>query len=206
MIPEEQDVLMHYGMPRRSGRYPWGSGDEPYQHSLDFIGRYEDYKKRGMTESQIAAEMGILNRQGKPATSRLRAQYSVAITERRMYQVATIKRLKNKEGLSNTEIGRRLGINESSVRSLLKEESQKNMNQAMETAKFIEKEIKAKRMVDVGTGVNRELNISQEKLNQAVALLEEKGYPVYNGRIEQVTNRGKWTTQKVICDKGTEYR
>lgn len=206
MIPEEQDVLMHYGMPRRSGRYPWGSGDEPYQHSLDFIGRYEDYKKRGMTESQIAAEMGILNRQGKPATSRLRAQYSVAITERRMYQVATIKRLKNKEGLSNTEIGRRLGINESSVRSLLKEESQKNMNQAMETAKFIEKEIKAKRMVDVGTGVNRELNISQEKLNQAVALLEEKGYPVYNGRIEQVTNRGKWTTQKVICDKGTEYK
>lgn len=24
--------LYHYGMPRRSGRYPYGSGDRPYQH------------------------------------------------------------------------------------------------------------------------------------------------------------------------------
>lgn len=23
--------IMHYGIPRRSGRYPWGSGDRPYQ-------------------------------------------------------------------------------------------------------------------------------------------------------------------------------
>ena len=23
--------LMHFGMPRRSGRYPWGSGERPYQ-------------------------------------------------------------------------------------------------------------------------------------------------------------------------------
>ena len=32
-----KDILMHYGMPRRSGRYPWGSGDNPYQHSGDFL-------------------------------------------------------------------------------------------------------------------------------------------------------------------------
>ena len=31
------DILMHYGMPRRSGRYPWGSGDNPYQQSGDFL-------------------------------------------------------------------------------------------------------------------------------------------------------------------------
>lgn len=27
------DVLEHYGIKRRSGRYPWGSGDRPYQNS-----------------------------------------------------------------------------------------------------------------------------------------------------------------------------
>jgi len=27
--------LSHYGMKRRSGRYPWGSGNDP-QHSKDF--------------------------------------------------------------------------------------------------------------------------------------------------------------------------
>ena len=36
------DILMHYGMPRRSGRYPWGSGDNPYQHSGDFLSRVEE--------------------------------------------------------------------------------------------------------------------------------------------------------------------
>ena len=25
-----EDILMHYGMPRRSGRYPYGSGENPY--------------------------------------------------------------------------------------------------------------------------------------------------------------------------------
>ena len=24
------DELMHYGTPRHSGRYPWGSGENPY--------------------------------------------------------------------------------------------------------------------------------------------------------------------------------
>ena len=28
-----QNELIHYGVKRRSGRYPWGSGDRPYQRS-----------------------------------------------------------------------------------------------------------------------------------------------------------------------------
>ena len=39
------DILIHYGMPRRSGRYPWGSGDNPYQHSGDFLSR-DVYKRQ----------------------------------------------------------------------------------------------------------------------------------------------------------------
>ena len=42
------DILMHYGMPRRSGRYPWGSGDNPYQHSGDFLSRVEELKKSNL--------------------------------------------------------------------------------------------------------------------------------------------------------------
>ena len=44
-----EDSLLHYGMPRRSGRYPWGSGDNPYQHAVDFIGRVEEKRKSGFT-------------------------------------------------------------------------------------------------------------------------------------------------------------
>ena len=43
--------LMHYGMPRRSGRYPWGSGKDPYQRTGDFLGRIDELKKQGWTET-----------------------------------------------------------------------------------------------------------------------------------------------------------
>ena len=45
----DEEFLEHYGMPRRSGRYPWGSGEDPYQHSRDFIGRVEEMRKNDAT-------------------------------------------------------------------------------------------------------------------------------------------------------------
>ena len=42
--------LKHYGIPRRSGRYPWGSGDDPYQSSRGFVGYANQLKKDGFSE------------------------------------------------------------------------------------------------------------------------------------------------------------
>lgn len=58
-----EDILMHYGMPRRSGRYPWGSGDDPYQHSGDFLSRVQELKKTGTSETDIAKNMGLTTTQ-----------------------------------------------------------------------------------------------------------------------------------------------
>ena len=52
----ETNELKHYGTPRHSGRYPWGSGDAPYQHGIDFLGRYEELKKQGKSDRDIAKE------------------------------------------------------------------------------------------------------------------------------------------------------
>lgn len=49
----EEMLLMHYGMPRRSGRYPWGSGDNPYQHSSDFLSRVEEMKKSNFKLEEV---------------------------------------------------------------------------------------------------------------------------------------------------------
>ena len=54
-----EDNLMHYGTPRHSGRYPWGSGDNPYQRSGDFLSRIEELKNQGLTETEIAKAMGM---------------------------------------------------------------------------------------------------------------------------------------------------
>ena len=195
---EMNDVLMHYGIKRRSGRYPWGSGEDPYQHGRDFLARIEELKKSGWTETpeSIREEFGL-------TTTQYRAQKAIAKDERRALNVATAKSLKE-DGLKDTEIGRRLGVNESTVRSWLNSESEARMNQAKKTAEFIKQQIEKKGTIDVGTGVERELGISKEKMNQALALLEAEGYLIQSGRVEQATNKGQWTTIKAISPPGTD--
>lgn len=199
MNPIAEEILMHYGMPRRSGRYPWGSGDNPYQHSGDFLSRIDELKSQGLRETEIAEHLGL-------TTTQLRTQMSLAKDERRSLQVATAKGLREK-GYSLNEIAEKMGFaNDSSVRSLLNENSEARMNQAKTTADFLKKMIDEKGMIDVGTGVEKELGISREKLNQALYILEMEGYPVYRGGVPQVTNPGKQTNIKVICPPGTEHR
>lgn len=194
-----EEMLMHYGMPRRSGRYPWGSGDNPYQHSGDFLSRVEELKKQGLSETDIAKSMGL-------TTTQYRTQKSLAKDERRALDVARARSLRE-DRKSLNEIAAIMGFsNDSSVRSLLNENSEARMNQAKKTAEFLKKQIEEKGMIDVGTGVERELGISKEKLNQALYILEQEGYPVYGGGVPQVTNPGKQTNIKVICPPGTEHR
>ena len=203
---EMNDILIHYGMPRRSGRYPWGSGEDPYQHGRDFLGRIEELKKTGWTETpeNIKKEFGL-------STTQYRAQKGLAKDARRMLNVARAKSLKE-DGLGDSEIARKISeelgrdVNESTVRSWLNAESESRMKKARETADFIREQIDKKGMIDVGAGVSHELNISKEKLDQALAILEAEGYPVYGGRVPQVTNPSQKTTIKVVCPPGTEHK
>lgn len=198
------DYLKHYGIKRRSGRYPYGSGDDPYQHSSDLIGRVELLKKKGMSEKEIAESLGM-------TTTNLRSELSTAKNQRRALDVARAKSLKE-DGLGATEIARIMSeekgkhISESTIRSLLNADSEQKMNLARQTADFLKKQIDEKGMIDVGTGVELELGISKEKLKQALDILQEEGYPVYKGGIPQATNPGKQTNQRVICPPGTEHK
>lgn len=201
--------LAHYGIPRRSGRYPYGSGKDPYQHSIDFLGRVEEMRKAGFTytdekgktwtgDTAIAKSMGL-------SSTQFRAEIGIANDTRRMYDVSRAKSLKEK-GLGNTAIGREMGISESTVRSLLDPQAESRMKAAKNAAEFIKKQVDERGMIDVGVGVERELNISAEKLEQALYLLEREGYPTYSGRINQVTNAGQMTTLKVICPPGYQHK
>ena len=199
MNPED-DILMHYGMPRRSGRYPWGSGDNPYQHGQDFLSRIDELKKIGLAETpeNIKNEFGL-------TTTQYRTEKALARSERRLLDVARAKSLAE-DGLGATEIGRQMGINESTVRSLLNEKAEAKTKQAQKTADSLKLLVDEKGMIDVGTGVERELNISKERLNEALYILEREGYPVYKGGIPQVTNPGKQINQRVLCPPGTEHK
>lgn len=208
----EKNYLMHYGMPRRSGRYPWGSGDDPFQHdNRDFLGRVEELRKQDFSytdpdtgkkytgDTAIAKSLGL-------STTQFRTEIAIAKDERRLYNVETAKRMRDKEGLSNSEIGRRMGVNESTVRSWFNEKSEARMKEAIETANFLKKEVDNKKMIDVGTGVELEVGVSRKKLDDALYLLQREGYEVYNGGIPQATNPGQQTTQTVLCVPGTPHK
>ena len=152
------ESLEHYGTPRHSGRYPWGSGEDPYQHGRDFLSRVEELKKQGWKETaeNIQKEFGL-------NTKDYRNEKTWANYERRLDEVARAKSLKA-DGLSTTEVGRRMGKSESSIRSLLNADSEARMNEVKETTDFLKKQCDEKGMIDVGKGVEIELNISKTNI------------------------------------------
>lgn len=193
------DVLEHYGMPRRSGRYPWGSGDNPYQHQKDFLSRVEELKKNGWVETpeNIAKEFGV-------NTAQYRMEKKVCLDERRMDKIARVESLKA-DGLNNSEIGRKMGISESAVRSLLDEKAKGRTYASRNTADFLKEKVREKGMIDVGADVYRELNISKTQFETALYILEGEGYPIYKGGIQQATNPSQQINQKILCPPGTKH-
>lgn len=192
-------VLMHYGVKRRSGRYPWGSGKEPYQHSGDLLARVNSLKKEGLTEKQIAETIGL-------STTDLRMQLRVANHERRALEADRARSLRD-DGLSLNEIAREMGYkNDSSIRSLLNENTAASKNRAKTTADILKKEIEEKGFLDVGAGVELELGVSQQTLREALFILETEGYFVNGLGVPNPTNPKVQTTVVVAGPKDSTYQ
>lgn len=203
--PPIEDVMIHYGVSvmdgapgRGSGRYPWGSGDNPKQRTDTFLSRYNEYAGQGLTEKEIAEKMGT-------TTTKLRVQLSYAKSQKRMQMVDQAKSLR-KEGKSLNEIAEIMGFdNDSSVRSLLNENAETRMRQSTATANKLRELVEEKGFLEVGLGVEQELGVSRTKLDQALYTLELEGYNIYNRRIPQATNPAQKTTLKVLTPPGTKY-
>ena len=203
--PSIEDVMIHYGVSvmdgapgRGSGRYPWGSGENPNQRTDTFLSRYREYADQGLTEKEIAEKMGT-------TTTKLRVQLSYAKSQKRMQMVDQAKTLR-KEGKSLNEIAEIMGFdNDSSVRSLLNENAETRMRQSTATADKLRELVEEKGFLDVGPGAERELGVSRTKFDQALYILEMEGYDTFNRRIPQATNPAQKTTLKVLTPPGTKY-
>lgn len=191
MNPIQEDILMHYGVKRRSGRYPWGSGDNPYQHGGDFLSRVEELQRLGKSEKEIAQEIGL-------STTDLRMQVRVAKHERRALQADRARSLRD-DGKTLDEIASIMGFkNDSSVRALLNENTAENKNKARVTAEILKQELAEKGALDVGVGVERTLGVSTGVLQEALFILETEGYNRYGVGVPQVNDPKKRTITPVI--------
>ena len=212
VLDGDTEYLAHYGTKFHSGRYPYGSGDDPYQHNGDFLTRVERLKSQpgGWKETAENVEKEFGMKLEDYRNEKYWAEYT-----RREQQVVKVKNLRDK-GLGASAIGRELGVSESTVRSLLDPKSEAKMLAAKQTADFLKEQIAQKGMLDVGKdaerfinvgdGAEKGLGISRTKLDQALYALESEGYVVYPSRVAQPNNPGKYTTTLTLCPPGTPQK
>jgi DNA-binding CsgD family transcriptional regulator/transposase len=196
IIDEEKDI-MHYGVLRRSGRYPWGSGGVEDKNSKHFLDYVTGFRKEGLNDKEIARGLGI-------SVSELRASYTVARNEQKREQQAQAQRLRDK-GNSPAAIARRMGLPDSTVRNLLKPGEQEKTTSLANTAQMLKDKVDEKWLVDVGEGVETQLNISKERLNAAITKLKQEwGYVVHPVKIPMATAPHDLTV-KVLAPPGTTW-
>lgn len=209
MILSEEEYLEHYGTPRHSGRYPWGSGSPESTRHRDFLDSVESLRAKGLSEAKIAEGMGL------KSTTELRAKKTIALNVKKQEQIQMIERLAAK-GLSNVKIGERMGLNESSVRALRAPGQKDKLDVLNATSDMLKRQVAEKRYIDIGSNVektlplgnnpNAKIGISADKFKTAVALLVEQGYTKHYVQIPQLTGSGSnKTTIKVLAAPGVGY-
>lgn len=191
-----EDELMHYGTKRHSGRYPWGSGENPYQDSRSFLGVEKQLRKDGLSEKEIAGYFGM-------SVKQLRARKSNAKNEEYAANVAEATKLKEK-GYSNVAIGKKMGVPESTVRNWLKPGADQKATIATKTADMLKDAVSERKYIDVGGGVENQLNISRNQLDNAIEMLKQQGYKIQYIQTEQL-GTGKKTSIKVLTKDDVPY-
>jgi hypothetical protein len=208
VIPEQEhrnqdQTIIHYGTPRHSGRYPWGSGDNPQsQRNHTLMSMAEDLKKQGLKDPEIARGLGI-------TTTQLRDIRTIVRNEIKQDQIHMAAKLKEK-GLSNGAIAVRMReagykvSGESQVRALLKPSQERKAKVLDNVTDTLRKAVDEKGYIDVGAGVEFQLDITSTKLRSALQRLKDEGYVVREVKIEQL-GTGNQTNMKVLARPGTEW-
>lgn len=203
VIIEERD-LVHYGILRRSGRYPWGSGGEEAERTrhMDFLAWVTDLKKRlGWSDAQIAES--ISTPEHKVSSGDIRQLRTIAKHRLKAEQIGMAQRLKD-DGWSNVAIGERMGLPESTVRTLLAPGAEAKANVLESTAQALRDQVAEKKYVDVGAGTENYMDVSRDRKMTAIALLKDEGYNLYYVKERQV-GTGKDTTRMVLAPGDVTY-
>jgi lambda repressor-like predicted transcriptional regulator len=202
----DEGHLEHYGILRKSGRYPWGSGQNTTagasRRAKTFFEMVKDLEDQGLSRVEIAKGFGMTSTQ-------LRDTTTIARNAIRRENQLKAEKLREK-GWSATAIGREMGLNESSVRELLNPQAQERAMILENTVSVLRDEIDKGGWIDVGRGQEYYIpggGISKEKLRAAVAILKDEGYVQIDVQVDQAgTGAGKKTTYKVMCPSGTTYK
>ena len=196
------DILMHYGTPHsgsesHSGRYPWGSGENPYQGYTTLFARYRADLDAGLTKQEVADKYGVKRKY-------LDDLQILANKDALMQNISRAVHYRE-NGFSNVAIAKKMGVTEGSVRNWLKEDT-KNKTLAMaDLASVLASKVNKEKYLDVGTYTEIEMGIPKGRKEAVLQFLKDKGYTVQKLKLMQLTNTSQKTTYQVLCPPGVTW-
>lgn len=185
--------LEHYGTPRHSGRYPWGSGKDPYQRNSRLLRYNAELRAKGYSEKERAEMLGFTS------SKQFRAFVSIANSEVTKANYLKAVKLKEKQW-SNKAIGEAMDppMKESSVRALLKPMRDEKAKVTENIANVLKETVDKGVPFDIGEGAEARLGVSATKLYTATEYLKQQGYNTYTFQVMQ-PGTGKYTWVKVLA-------
>lgn len=190
--------LKHYGMPRRSGRYPWGSGDDPYQSAGNFISYVDSLRKEGLSDAEIAKGVGMTTRD-------FLEQKTAALSRVKQSRIAEAHKLKDKQW-SNQAIANKLGVSEATVRNMLAPTARDKAAKISNIAEELKYHLKKNPYLDVSSGTELHMGVTQEQLKAAITMLQvEEGFVLHKPKINQA-GTGEKTTTLILAPKETTFK
>lgn len=234
-ISEYYNDLLHYGKGHldggHSGRYPWGSGENPYQRFKTFfeinsklISQDMTMKERmdyfGMTELEYKSYWLMSERDKNKSWSekkiadhygltmnQVRETVGIAKQDQLAYNIGWCQKLRD-TGMSISAISKETGFADTSVRNYLKPGAEEKARQIHEVSEALKIQLEKTPYIQVGVGVSNVLGVTQTKLNKALYDLQTQGYTVTTIQIQQQASYGKEghkTSIKVLGPPGSTY-
>ena len=190
-MPYLVPYLMHYGTPRHSGRYPWGSGEDP-QRTKSFYTQVMELKKKGLSEPEIAKSLGLKN------TTELRARKHIESEAKYGAQAAMAARLRAK-GYSDVAIARRMEVSPNTVKNILLPDTQERHRINQATKNMLKDQADKKGMIDVGNASNLQLGVTRTKMDVSISeLVMTKGYVLTEIQTPQLGTSNKTTVRTLM--------
>ena len=180
----EQDTILielqHYGVARRSGRYKWGSGKDPFQSSRSILVRDAELRKEGKTEKQIADMFGM-------SIKRLREEKAIERGRHNAIIEDSVKSM-TKRGMTNEQMAESLGVSVRTISNIKNRANAVDVKRSGNIKEAILDQLEKNPYLDVSSGIEKQLGISKDKLRVIIRELQSEGdlsvHTLYLDRLE----------------------
>lgn len=241
VVYRNNNELIHYGVSiedgapgRGSGRYPKGSGENPYQHDpvynftngmtrSDFLTYVKALQADpNLTNNDIALMLGMTrtDKNGEVVgdTTALNNRLAYLREEQRNVTLSEVQAIRDAHpGVANsaTEIGKLLAeargedkpVAESTIRGYLKKIDEDENMKIAKTADVLAEAVGEHKIIDIGLGVATQMGITDTKMKAAIQkLIDEEGYSVHDLQIPQASDSLAYTDIKVLAAPGMEWK